>query len=270
MVRGCGYDSKSSTTKVTISKYDATIKRWSSAWNAIKNFMHVNGKLQHGVAKESINGAALEERLSPTDGAEQAELLLPPQTTSSRPDSAAQWKILTQDEATMRTGRDGQVVMGPLKSEDIIKMIEDGNLDIDGSLIAFCPRGFDTAFWEPFSQEKVLELYNNKNNNNSTNAPEMGPTNVPEMGPTNVPEMGPTNVPKMGSTTGAASDGPGQEKKKQKKKTNKQKKKQKKTTTTKNMMKKMKTMKKTKLMKKRVKMKQDKDKDKDKGADGVT
>ena len=74
MVRGCGYDSKSSTTKVKISKYDGTIKRWSSAWNAIKSFLHVNGKLpvvQHGVAIESNNGAALKkERLSPTNGAE--------------------------------------------------------------------------------------------------------------------------------------------------------------------------------------------------------
>ena len=73
MVRGSDDDSKSSGSK---PEYDGTIKRWSSAWNAIKNFMHVNGKLQHGEAKESINGAALEERLSPTDGAEQAELLL--------------------------------------------------------------------------------------------------------------------------------------------------------------------------------------------------
>ena len=78
MVRGSDDDSKSSGSK---PEYDGTIKRWSSAWNAIKNLTHVNGKLQHGVAKEPINGAALEERLSPTDGAEQAELLLPPQTT---------------------------------------------------------------------------------------------------------------------------------------------------------------------------------------------
>ena len=248
MVRGSDDDSKSSGSK---PEYDGTIKRWSSAWNAIKNFTHVNGKLQHGVAKESINGAALEERLSPTDGAEQAELLLPPQTTSSRPDSAAQWKILTQDGETMRMGRDGTQVIGPIDSGTLIDKIENGEIDTDSSLIAFCPRGFDTAFWEPFSQEKVLELYNNNSSNNNSNYNDS--TNVPEMGPTNIPEMGPINVPMMGSTTGAATDGPGQ------KKTNKQKKKQK-------------TIKKTKLMKKRVKMKQDKDKDKDKdkGADGVT
>ena len=213
--------------------------------------MHVNGKLpvvQHGVAIESNNGAALKkERLSPTNGAELGELL-PHQTTSSRPESVAQWKILLQDGDTMRMERDGTQVIGPIDSGTLIDKIENGEIDTDSSLIAFCPRGFDTAFWEPFSQEKVLELYNNNNNNS---------TNVPEMGPTNIPEMGPINVPTMGSTTGAATDGPGQ------KKTNKQKKKQK-------TIKKTKLMKKTKLKKKRVKMKQDKDKDKDKGADGVT
>ena len=134
------------------------------ATNAIPTKGSINGAELAELLPPQTNGAALEERLSPTDGAELAELL-PPQTNDS--------------------------------------------------------------------------------------------TNVPKMGPTNIPEMGPINVPTMGSTTGAATDGPGQ------KKTNKQKKKQK-------TIKKTKLMKKTKLKKKRVKMKQDKDQDKDKGADGVT
>jgi hypothetical protein len=159
MVRGSDDDSKSSGSK---PEYDGTIKPWAAARIAIKSFLHVNGKLQvvqHGVATESNIGTALEERLSPTNGAELGELL-PHQTTT--PDGgSAQWKIMIQDETTMRTGRDGTQVIGPLKSADIIDMIEDGNLDTDSSLISYCPIGFDTAleFWEPFSHDKLFELY---------------------------------------------------------------------------------------------------------------
>jgi len=157
MVRGSDDDSKSSGSK---PEYDGTITPWSAARIAIKSFLHVNGKLQvvqYGVATESNIGTALEERLSPTNGAELGELL-PHQTTT--PDGgSAQWKIMIQDEATMRTGRDGTQVIGPLKSADIIDMIEDGNLDTDSSLISYCPIGFDTAFWEPFSHDKLFELY---------------------------------------------------------------------------------------------------------------
>ena len=124
MVRGSDDDSKSSGSK---PEYDGTIKPWAAARIAIKSFLHVNGKLQvvqHGVATESNIGTALEERLSPTNGAELGELL-PHQTTT--PDGgSAQWKIMIQDESTMRTGRDGTQVIGPLKSADIIDMIEDG------------------------------------------------------------------------------------------------------------------------------------------------
>ena len=195
------------------------------------------------------------------------------------------WFILTQDVQAMLSGRDGTKMIGPLDSTTVIDKIEGGEIDTDSSMISFSPLGFDTPLWEPISLDKVIELYKiarnearvtllnspgmatnaipTKGSINGAELAELLPpqtndsTNVPKMGPTNIPEMGPINVPTMGSTTGAATDGPGQ------KKTNKQKKKQK-------TIKKTKLMKKTKLKKKRVKMKQDKDKDKDKGADGVT
>ena len=221
----------------TQPQYDATIAGWEAFKVKGESWLHKKGLLKalkenilHLARSDATNHLARSDATNDPNnrGVEHG----PTRRDETQPDDAEPiWTPKPGDSAAMSELK-RQLADVMEETADIIDKIEKGEIDTDSSLISFCPRGFDTPFWEPFSQEKVLELNNNNNNNNSTNVPKMGSINVSE----------------VGLMTGAASDGPGQKKKKQKKKTNKQKTKQKKT-------------KMTKMMKRRVKMKKDKGKD---------
>ena len=73
--------------------------------------------------------------------------------------STGSWKILVQNEDTMKSGQDGQRILGSLDASKVLDMINNGEIDRDSSLISFSPPGFFKDFWEPFTAEKEVQLY---------------------------------------------------------------------------------------------------------------
>ena len=158
MVRGPGDEPRISGRP----DYDGTLKEWQYFKIKLTSHLHEKGKwlvTKKGVAEKQPPQTIAEKQfqtpapmMAPAD--QTPAPMMAPATSST-----GSWKILVQNGDTMRSGQNGQKVLGSLEASKVLDMINSGEVDRDSSLISFSPAGFYKDFWEPFTAEKEVQLY---------------------------------------------------------------------------------------------------------------
>ena len=173
MVRGSGDEPRTSGKP----EYDGTLKDWPSAKIMIKSYLHQKQKwlvTKNGVAKKQ----PVAEKQPSQTAAKKQLFQTPAPMQAPATNSTGSWKILMQDTTAMMSGRNGTTILGPLGAAEMLNMINTGGVDRDTSLISFSPLGFDTSFWEPFTDEKELQIYRSLQSGADT-TPMRGPETYP-------------------------------------------------------------------------------------------